>query len=99
MSEERYGDCPSCHATGVYRGTMEPEGVGVICSLCKGSGKVQSQIYPLFSGCRRRDDITLVFNRISDIRGTYIGQGVSYEEFLNGSMPDEEGTTQLEMST
>ena len=95
MREERYGECSSCRATGVYRGTMEPEGIGVICSLCGGTGRVQSSILKLFSVRRMRNDITTMFSRLTEKRGVYAGKGISYQAFLGGIMPDEEETTQV----
>jgi hypothetical protein len=39
-------ECESCGATGIYRGMAEPEGVGVICLVCKGTGAVKLEYTP-----------------------------------------------------
>lgn len=95
MSEVRYGKCSSCHATGIFHGTQESEGIGVICTLCGGSGKVQSTLLPLFEARIRREDITRVFSGITEESGVYSGQGISYEDFFAGSMPNKKGTTRV----
>ncbi len=94
-SKVRHAECPDCHATGVYRGTMEPKNVGVVCATCQGSGRVESDHLPLFTGRKRRGDIARVFSSISSKRGTYVGQGISYEEFFKGLIPNKTGTTTL----
>jgi len=93
MSEVRYRQCQDCHATGIFKGTMEPDNVGVVCSLCRGSGKVESFRNLLFQGLQRRNDITTVFSGVSDTRGTYVGKGIDYDAFFKGSMPGKDGTT------
>lgn len=95
MNEPRYGECPSCRATGVYRGTQELDGIGIVCSLCRGSGKVPSVELPLFKGRKTRSDVRTVFSEITDQRGIYVGHGINYNDFLKGQMPDQEGTTKV----
>jgi hypothetical protein len=82
-------ECGSCGGTGIYCGFAEPEGVGVVCLTCKGSGKAQLTYKP-FTTRKRRDNVETV--RLS--AGSFIGMGfgptggsVSYQEFLSGKMP------------
>ncbi|MFA5376713.1 MAG: hypothetical protein WC455_13275 [Dehalococcoidia bacterium] len=82
-------ECGSCGGTGIYRGLAEPKGVGVVCLDCKGSGCTRLEYIP-FTGRRRRHDI----NTVKLSRGRFIcgpigphGQGVSYEDFLEGKIP------------
>ena len=82
-------ECGACGATGIYHGFAEPEGVGVVCSRCKGKGKIKISYTP-FTGRKIRSDIKKV--RLS--KGSFIGTGIgpvgeeiSYEEFFNGKMP------------
>jgi len=81
--------CKACGGTGIYRGFAEPEGVGVICQSCAGTGCVEIRYEP-FTERRRRSGVHTV-RRSS---GTFIATGVgptrgsvSYEEFLRGRMP------------
>ncbi|MDQ5954116.1 MAG: hypothetical protein QG583_43 [Patescibacteria group bacterium] len=37
-SEKLKFECIPCKASGIYSGRCEPEGVGVICTRCKGEG-------------------------------------------------------------
>lgn len=81
--------CPDCGGTGVYHGFAEPEGVGVVCLGCGGSG-AKKLTYTPFTGRERRNGIKVVRRS----RGTFIatgvgpnGSSVTYEEFLNGKMP------------
>lgn len=81
-------DCPSCLATGIYVGTMEPPGIGVVCNSCQGSGMVLSELLKSFNGRKRRNDgVELVYISISNIRGKYIGNPVTIGQFYAGVMP------------
>lgn len=82
-------ECSACRGSGVYRGFAEPQGVGVVCLQCDGSGCKKLSFEP-FSGRKRRDDVRTV--QLS--RGSFIGTGVgpaghsiTYEEFLSGKRP------------
>lgn len=82
-------ECSSCRGTGVYRGFAEPQGVGVLCLNCDGSG-CRTMEYTPFTGLKRRDDVRTVQRS----RGSLIfagvgptGNSVSYEEFLSGKRP------------
>lgn len=80
-------ECQSCAGTGVFRGLMEGEGVGVLCRTCNGSGKEMID-RRLFNGRRFRSDVHIV--KVSILAGAEsgpVGQGVKYEEFLEGKMP------------
>ena len=86
MSQD--SECPSCHATGIYVGTLEPPGIGVVCNQCQGSGKVLSQLLTPFNGRKRRNDgVKLVYISISNIRGKYIGNPVTVDQFYSGVLP------------
>ena len=89
LSDQKY-ECPYCHATGIYRGGMEPSGIGVICNVCQGKGWVISSgavNTPLFTERKIRRDTIWVCLEISRIRGKYIGEGVSVDDFYKGIMP------------
>lgn len=82
-------ECGSCGATGIYRGMAEPEGVGVVCLTCKGTGAVKLEYTP-FTARKRRKDVRIVHRTA----GTFIagpigptGQGVTYSQFLEGQLP------------
>jgi len=82
-------ECSACGGTGVYSGFAEPEGVGVVCLRCGGTGCVEVK-YALFTKRKKRRDIKTV--KLS--RGSTIlscgpgGTEVSYKDFLNGKMPE-----------
>ena len=83
-------ECAACDGSGVYHGFAEPRGVGVVCVECKGTGCREISYTP-FTERKRRTDIRTVQRS----RGSFIATGVgprgsaiSYEEFLNGRMPD-----------
>lgn len=71
-------ECKDCGATGVYHGYAEPEGVGVICYKCDGTGKIDLTYIP-FTGRKKRSDIRNVIRHSPN--------EVTYEEFLRGRMP------------
>lgn len=95
-------ECKSCKGTGVYVGMGERDGAAVVCSTCKGTGKQHYVVkYTLFTKRKIRDDVKRVykrgygyclapklidFKRIGPVDMTK--EGVSYEEFLNGEMPE-----------
>lgn len=84
-------ECYFCKGTGVYTGTMEPEGIGVICNCCNGTGKLKFSYSPShavpFCGRKTRDDVRLVYKEVGPLRGIYPGTPVTYQEFLNGKVP------------
>ena len=89
MSDLRY-ECPYCRGTGIYVGTMERPGEGVVCNICRGLGGVSfDSVFnaPIFRGRKRRDGITIVHFEIGRKRGEYIGKSVSADDFYNGIMP------------
>jgi len=82
-------ECGECEGTGVYHGFAEPEGVGVVCLACKGSGK-RTLKYKSFIGRRVRHDIKTVQRSRGWLIGTGIGPvggSITYQEFLKGKMP------------
>lgn len=89
MRQKIETECSSCRGTGIYRGFAEPQGVGVVCLDCDGTGCRMMEYTP-FTGLKRRDDVRTVQRS----RGSLIfagvgptGGSVSYEEFLNGKRP------------
>jgi hypothetical protein len=94
MKEEKVekveAECSSCRGTGIYRGFMEPKGVGVVCLKCGGTGKVVITYKP-FNGRKTRDDVERVFLS----KGPLIiecgpgGKSISYMDFLVGKMPPQ----------
>ncbi len=84
-------ECPSCRATGIYKGSLEPSGIGVVCSLCQGLGHISTSSWntPVFERRKRREDVNRVFLEISSRRGEYIGKAVSVEDFYKGVMPSK----------
>jgi hypothetical protein len=96
-------ECPSCKGTGLYSGMGEGKGVAVICNNCKGTGKFNYKYtYKPFTGRKERKDVKRVYlsglgyriglGKINFSNG--IGEidmdkeGVSYDEFINGKMPE-----------
>ena len=81
-------ECGSCRGTGVYRGFAEPEGTGVVCLECQGTG-AKTMNYTPFTGRKRRNDV----HTVRRSKGGFVlscgptGGSVSYQEFLNGKMP------------
>lgn len=89
MKQKVEAECSSCRGTGIYRGFAEPQGVGVVCLDCDGTG-CRAIEYTPFTGLKRRDDVRTVQRS----RGSLIfagvgptGNSVSYEEFLRGKKP------------
>lgn len=82
-------ECSSCDGTGIYCGFAEPEGVGVVCLSCGGSG-CQTISYKPFNRRRKREGIKTVRRSAGTLIVTGVGPvggGVTYEEFLKGQMP------------
>lgn len=82
-------ECAKCRGTGVYRGFAEPEGVGVVCLECGGSG-CKEIAYTPFSKRKTRNDV----REVKRSRGTMIplgvgpvGESIPYSAFLEGKMP------------
>lgn len=94
--------CPSCNGTGVYIGMAERSGAAVICNNCNGTGKYHYKYsYEEFAGIKKREDIKRVYKSgygfeiaLGELYFKNIGsvdmnkEGVSYDEFLDGKMPD-----------
>jgi hypothetical protein len=94
--------CKSCNGTGVYVGMAERDGAAVVCHSCKGTGKQHYVFeYEEFTGIQKRDDVSRVYKQsygfviaprelnfegIGTINMAY--EGVSYEDFINGKMPE-----------
>jgi len=95
-------ECPSCNGTGLYSGMAEGEGIAVICYKCKGSGKYHFVYsYNKFKGRKKKEGIKRVFLKgtqykigLGVINFDKVGpidmdkEGVSYQEFLDGKMPE-----------
>jgi hypothetical protein len=95
-------ECKSCNGTGVYVGLAERDGAGVVCHTCKGTGcQDYNFTYTPFKKRQKRKDIKRVFIQgygycvgtkpITLDNGVFVDfskEGVSYEEFLAGKMPE-----------
>ena len=94
-------ECPSCEGTGVYVGMAERAGAAVVCTKCKGTGEyLFTYTYNDFTGRKTREDVQRVYLSgygyvIAPEVVNYKGageidmslEGVSYDEFLKGKMP------------
>lgn len=74
--------CQSCNGTGLYVGMAERDGIAVVCSTCKGTGKFHfKHEYEDFSGRERKDNIKRVLKTNPGIMvGTNKG-GLSLDTF------------------
>jgi hypothetical protein len=94
-------ECPSCKGTGVYSGMGENKNVAVVCYKCKGTGQFHyTYSYNEFTGRNKITGIDRVYLQgygykigTGKINFSKIGEidmdkeGVSYEEFLDGKIP------------
>lgn len=95
-------ECQACNGTGIYSGMGEGPGVALICKMCKGTGKSTYKFeYNNFTGRKKREDIERVYLKgygyhlgLGKINFDNVGEidmtkeGVTYEEFLQGKMPN-----------
>lgn len=80
--------CSACRGTGLRHGHAEPKGVGVVCAECKGKGETKLSYTP-FTSRVIRDDIEFVTRSSAWFFGVVpIGTQISYEEFLEGKIPE-----------
>lgn len=81
-------ECPNCGGTGIYHGFAEPEGVGVICINCIGTGMTTIH-YVSFTGRKTRTGIEWVqYSRRSIVAGIGLARSsISYRDFLDGKLP------------
>jgi hypothetical protein len=93
--------CPSCNGTGVYSGMGESKNTAVICYQCQGTGKYHYVYeYEEFTERKISAGIDRVYLKgygykigTGKINFSKVGEidmdkeGVSYEEFLSGKMP------------
>jgi len=95
-----YIECQACGGTGVYVGMGERGGAAVVCTSCAGSGKDTFE-YKEFTGRNKREGVSRVYKRnygyvlaphpinfkgIGNVN--MVREGVSYEEFLEGKVPE-----------
>jgi hypothetical protein len=95
-------ECQSCGGTGVYSGMGEGKGAGVVCYVCEGTGAYDYVFeYSDFHGKNRKDGIDRVYKRnmgymlsTGAINFKGVGEidmdkeGVSYDDFFDGKMPE-----------
>lgn len=80
--------CSSCGASGVCKRLNGPEGEGVLCGICHGSGKMILSYIPF----THRNTLTHV-RTVRRVPGWFMGTvgntggEVSYKDFLSGIMP------------
>ena len=80
-------NCGSCGGSGVYHSYQEPEGVGVVCVTCNGSGSKTLTFTP-FEGRVRLDNIRTVRITTGALGSGPRGTPVPYEDFFSrGIMP------------
>ena len=92
-------ECSTCKGTELYKGMSERDNCAVVCSVCKGTGKVDFY-YNEFEGRKKRSDVKRVFKSscgyvhsdkdVTTEDGKVIKfseGGCSYEEWLNGKEP------------
>ena len=98
MEKTKPLECLFCKGSGVYRGTQEPEGIGVVCERCDGDGKARavgmSNGIP-FVCLRFRSDVEMVYKRIGKMRGEYLGTPVTLAGFFNGKRPEGDKVTMV----
>ena len=106
-------ECPFCRGTGVYTGMGERDGAAVVCYKCDGTG-CYDYIYEYeeFTERKKRKDIKRVYlsgygycitakKPVTLDNGIYVdfpNEGVSYKEFLEGTMPKHIKTMGCPMS-
>jgi hypothetical protein len=96
-------ECPSCSGTGLYQGLAEGYGIAVVCHRCQGTGEYKySYSYNDFTGRKKLDNVERVFKKGTQYKiglgvvdfGGEVGEidmdkeGVSYQEFLDGILPN-----------
>lgn len=97
-------ECQSCRGTGVYVGIAEKDGAAVVCYTCKGTGcEKYSFTYEPFKGRKERKGVSRVYKNTygfciapkvltlqigGDVQIDFSKEGVSYQEFLKGKMPE-----------
>ena len=76
-------ECHACNGTGLYVGAAERDGAAVICSVCKGTGRLEREIsYMPFTGRRKREGVERVFATSAGMFiDPTIGGGATLEEF------------------
>ncbi len=82
-------ECNFCDGTGIYKGSSEPKGVGVVCLYCEGEGRMMFS-FRSFKKRRHRRGIQWVKRS----GGSFMlfgsgprGRRISYNSFLKGKMP------------
>lgn len=98
---EKRIECPPCNGTGVYVGMAERGGAAVVCRQCKGSGEYLYQFqYEEFTGRKKSTGVKRVYRQsYGFVIGTskinfgdkivdMASEGVSYDEFCAGKMPE-----------
>jgi len=95
-------ECQSCNGTGVFQGMAEKSGASVVCHTCKGTGCEDYRFtYTPFTKRKEKEGVKRVFitgygycvgtKPITLDNGIFVDfskEGVSYEEFLSGKMPE-----------
>jgi len=94
--------CQSCRGTGVYVGMSERDGAAVVCNTCNGTGKYHYKFeFEEFTGLQIRENVKRVYKQSygyviaprkirfeNDELIDMEKEGVSYEDFNNGKMPE-----------
>ena len=81
-------ECNLCRATGVYKGYAEPDGIGVVCKACGGTGRVERSYVPFTHRKLRASVHTVANTRPPEFPGMMPKTtSVTYSEFLAGKMP------------
>jgi hypothetical protein len=87
---EWVAECSSCKGTGIYVGFAERDGIGVVCNVCKGSGRVENCVkYNTFVSRNKRTNVKHVIQtnpgiccgKLNDL--TEFG-GMPYSDWVEG---------------
>lgn len=84
-------ECSKCGGTGICRDHRDPKGLGLVCGSCEGKGGRTIHYRP-FNRRKKKAGIEQVARPSAALGaigvGASSGPRISYQEFLDGKMPD-----------